>query len=327
MPFKLPFTPEQASTFAGDVDRLTFYLVAMGTFFTVLIAVMVLGFAVRYRRRSPDQVGERFDGSTLLEVTWTVIPLLIVLFTFAWGAKVYFKMYRPPADAAEYFVIGKQWMWKIQHPTGQREINELHVPIGQPVKLTMTSEDVLHSFFVPAFRTKLDVVPGRYTTMWFTPTKLGRYHIFCAEFCGAEHSRMTGWVTVMDPGAYQDWLAAVAVPSLPAPPGESGEQIFTRLACGSCHREQGSVIGPTLHGIFGTEVELTSGETVTIDESYIRESILDPAAKIVAGYQPVMPSFKGQVSEDEIRQLISYIESLPGAGHVATTGESEGVVR
>ena len=203
MNFKIPFVPEQASTLARDVDHLTFFLVGMSTFFTVLIAAMILVFAVRYRRRAADQVGSSFDESWLLEVTWTVIPLMIVLFTFAWGARIYFRLYRPPADAVQYYVTGKQWMWKTQHPTGQREINELHVPVGQSTKLLMTSEDVIHSFYIPAFRTKADVVPGRYTSLWFNPTKPGRYHLFCAEYCGAEHSRMIGTIVVQEPDDYQ----------------------------------------------------------------------------------------------------------------------------
>ena len=307
MPFKIPFVPEQASTLAGDVDALTFFLVAMSTFFTVLIALMVVVFSIRYRRRSPNQVGSSFDNSTLLEMTWTIIPLLIVLGTFYWGAKIYFKIYRPPADAVEYYVTGKQWMWKTQHPTGQREINELHVPLGRPVKLLMTSEDVIHSFFVPAFRIKTDVIPGRYTTMWFTPTKTGRFHLFCAEYCGAEHSRMIGWITVMEPEEYQAWLAGGPPPASPV---EAGTQLFTQLGCATCHKDAPGALGPSLAGIFGHEVQLASGESVVVDEAYIRESILNPAAKVVAGFQPVMPSFQGQVSEEGVLQLIAYIKSL-----------------
>jgi cytochrome c oxidase subunit 2 len=327
MPFKIPFVPEQASSFAQDVDHLTFALVAMSTFFTVLISIMVVVFAVRYRRRSPEAVGSGFNNSMLLEVTWTVIPLLIVLVTFGWGAKIYFKLYRPPADAAEYFVTGKQWMWKTQHPTGQREINELHVPLGQPVKLTMTSEDVIHSFFIPAFRTKADVVPGRYTTMWFTPTKTGRFHLFCAEYCGAEHSRMIGWVTVMEPDEYQAWLGGVPVPA--APPAEAGAELFARLTCSTCHKEAASGLGPSLHGVYGSDVRLASGETAVADDAYLRESILSPATRVVAGFQPVMPSFQGQISEEELMQLISYIKSLPAGRAVAAgpTPAAEGVVR
>lgn len=325
MLFGIPIAPEAASSFARDVDALTFYLVAMGTFFTLIIAAMVLYFSVKYRRRSADEVGSGFDNSLLLEVAWTAAPLIIVLFTFVWGTKVFFRLNRPPAGAVEYYVTGKQWMWKTQHPTGQREINELHLPIGQAVKLLMTSEDVLHSFFVPAFRTKMDVIPGRYTTLWFTPTKTGRFHLFCTEYCGAEHSRMIGWVTVMELEEYQAWLQGGAAPASPA---AAGEQLFAQLACNTCHKEAPDARGPALHGVFGTQVSLASGATVTADEDYLRESILDPAAKVVVGYQPIMPSFQGQVSEEGLMQLISYIKGLSGERTASAGAEpAEGVAR
>jgi len=327
MPSKLPFFPDQASSFARDVDALTLWLIGMSAFFTVLIAAMVVIFAIRYRRRSESQVGEAFHESALLEITWTVIPLIIVLFTFAWGAKVYFRLYRPPAEAAEYHITGKQWMWKTQHPTGQREINELHLPVGEPVKLTMTSEDVIHSFFVPAFRAKSDVVPGRYTTMWFTPTKPGRYHLFCTEYCGAEHSRMIGWVTVMEADEYQEWLASVPVPQTPA---EQGAAVYARLACAECHADGRGGKAPDLHGIFGTERRLASGESVTADETYLRESILDPGARVAAGFERTMPSFRGQVDEEEMIALIRYLKSMPETRAAEVEGVaagSEGVVR
>ena len=323
MNFTFSLVPEQASTMAREVDQLTFFLVAMSAFFTVLIAVMVLYFAIRYRRREPDEVGSNFNHSTVLEVVWTTIPLLIVLFTFGWGAKVYFKLYRPPADAVQYYVTGKQWMWKTQHPTGQREINELHVPLGQPTKLLMTSEDVIHSFFVPAFRTKADVVPGRYTQIWFTPTKTGRFHLFCAEYCGAEHSRMGGWITVMEAEEYQKWLASVPVQKSPA---TAGGELFARLACDSCHREGGGRAGPSLQGLFGSEVELADGRRVRADEHYLRESILTPGAKVRAGYQAVMPSFQGQVSEENVLALIDYMKSLK-PGHTASVATGAGVAQ
>ncbi len=323
MNFKIPFVPEQASTLARDVDHLTFFLVGMSTFFTVLIAAMILVFAVRYRRRTADQVGSSFDESSLLEVTWTVIPLLIVLFTFAWGARIYFRLYRPPADAVQYYVTGKQWMWKTQHPTGQREINELHVPVGQSTKLLMTSEDVIHSFYIPAFRTKADVVPGRYTSLWFNATKPGRYHLFCAEYCGAEHSRMIGTIVVQEPDDYQKWLASVPVPQAPA---VQGQQLFAQLQCATCHRDAPDAAGPALAGLFGSEVRLADGRRVPADEHYVRESILSPGTKVVAGYQPVMPSFQGQLSEEGVLALIDYIKSLP-AVRTASTQLSEGAAR
>ncbi|MBP1643369.1 MAG: cytochrome c oxidase, subunit [Acidobacteria bacterium] len=323
MPFKIPFMPEQASSMAGEVDALTLYLVAMASFFTVLVAAMVIYFAIRYRRRSPDEVGGSFDNSALLEITWTVIPVLIVLFTFVWGARVAFRLYRPPADAVQYYVTGKQWMWKTQHPTGQREINELHVPLGQPVKLLMTSEDVIHSFFVPAFRVKADVLPGRYTSLWFTPTKTGRFHLFCAEYCGAEHSRMIGWVTVMEPEEYQAWLASVPTQGSPT---AAGERLFAQLACHTCHQDAAGAKGPALGGLYGRPVALADGRTVLADESYLRESILNPAAKVVAGYEAVMPSFQGQVSEEGILELINYVKSLPAGGSASVAAASEGAL-
>ena len=241
MNFKLPFFPEQASAAASEVDNLTLFLVGMGTFFTVLIAAMIVFFAIRYRRSSDNQVGNNFENSALLEITWTLIPLLIALFSFGWGVKVFFRLYRPPANAIEYQVTGKQWMWKIQHPTGQREINELHVPIGQPTRLVMTSEDVIHSFFVPAFRVKADVVPGRQSSVWFTPTKAGRYHLFCTEFCGTEHSGMIGWVTVQTQEEYQAWLAAAPAPKAPS---ADGERLFAQYACNTCHKPDGGGARP-----------------------------------------------------------------------------------
>lgn len=303
---KIHLLPEQASSLAGQVDSLYLWLVGISVFFSLLIAALILVFAVRYRRRAPREVGSRFDSSLLLEVTWSVIPLLIVLGTFFWGAKLYFGMFRPPADAVEYFVTGKQWMWKIQHPTGQREINQLHVPIGVPIKLTMTSEDVIHSFFVPAFRVKADVLPGRYTTLWFKATEKGTYHLFCTEYCGAEHSKMIGQVVVMDREEYQAWLAGGATGVSMA---AAGEQLFTQLACSTCHKADATGRGPVLVGVFGSQVRLANGSTLIADENYLRESILNPMARVVYGYQPVMPTYQGQLSEEGLLQLISYLKT------------------
>lgn len=328
---KIHLLPEQASSLAGQVDSLYLWLVGISVFFSLLIAALILVFAVRYRRRAPREVGSRFDSSLLLEVTWSVIPLLIVLGTFFWGAKLYFGMFRPPADAVEYFVTGKQWMWKIQHPTGQREINQLHVPIGVPIKLTMTSEDVIHSFFVPAFRVKADVLPGRYTTLWFKATEKGTYHLFCAEYCGAEHSKMIGQVIVMDREEYQAWLAGGATGVSMA---AAGEQLFTQLACSTCHKADATGRGPVLVGVFGSQVRLASGRTLVADENYLRESILNPMAKVVYGYQPVMPTYQGQLSEEGLLQLISYLKTQkvppsapepPAAG--APTAAGKGAAR
>jgi cytochrome c oxidase subunit II len=315
----LPFFPQQASAQAAQVDAVYFFMVAVTAFFSVLIAVLVIVFAVKFRRRNDDEIGVAIHGSLALELLWTFIPLGIAMVMFAWGAKVFFDLYRPPVGAMEVFIVGKQWMWKAQHADGQREINELHVPVGRPVKLIMGSEDVIHSYYIPAFRVKADVIPGRYNTMWFTATKPGRYHLFCAEYCGTKHSGMIGWVTAMDPGDYQAWLAGG--PAV-ASPVAAGEKLFTDLGCSSCHMPAASgQRGPTLAGIYGKSVELQGGGTVTVDDSYVRESIVNPQAKIVAGFQPIMPTFQGLVSEEQLLQLIAYVRSLgQQAGAPATPG-------
>jgi cytochrome c oxidase subunit 2 len=307
-----PLFPQQASTTATRVDDLYFFLLAVSGFFSVLIATLVVYFAVRYRRRSEDERPPAILGSWTLELVWTLIPLAIVMVIFFWSADVYFETTRIPPNPMEIYVVGKRWMWKTQHMTGQREINELHVPVGVPVKLTLTSEDVIHSFFIPAFRIKKDAVPGRYTTQWFQATKTGRYHLFCAEYCGTRHSGMIGWVQVMEPAAFQAWLAGAAgAGSLAA----VGERRFQELGCVTCHRGDATGRGPKLDGLFGKPVQLANGETVTADEGYLRESIVNPAGKVVAGYQPIMPTYQGLVSEEGLMQLVAYIQSLtPPAG-------------
>ena len=250
-----------------------------------------------------------------LEILWSVIPFGLTMVMFTWGASIYFNESRPPDNALDIYVVGKQWMWKLEHLEGQREINELHIPVGRAVRLTMTSEDAIHSFFVPAFRTKQDVVPGRYTTTWFKPTKAGKYHLFCAEYCGTNHSRMSGWVYVMEPRDYEAWLSGGASGGSLA---ENGQKLFDELACGNCHKPDGSGRCPSLTGLFGKTVQLAGGGTVKADEGYIRESILQPQAKIVAGYGPIMPTFQGLVTEEGVMQLIEYIKSLgppPAATH------------
>lgn len=311
VPQGLRLIPEQASTVAGQVDALFLFLVAFSVFFSGLIFLLVLVFAIKYRRRSEAERPKAIHGSLLLEALWTVVPLGIALVIFVWGAYLYFVISRPPAAAMEVYVVGKQWMWKLQHPTGQREINELHVPIHRPVKLTMTSEDVIHSFYVPAFRVKADVVPGKYTSVWFEATKTGEYHLFCAEYCGTSHAVMGGRIVVMEPVEYERWLAGgVGEESLPA----AGEKLFGRLGCNTCHRSDGSGRGPSLVGKFGRTEKLTSGEAIAVDESYLRESILNPQAKITAGYPPIMPTFKGLVTEDQLVQVLAYIKSLKTDG-------------
>jgi cytochrome c oxidase subunit II len=313
----LPLLPEQASTFAPDVDHLMYFLVAVGVFFTVLIFASIFYFAIRYRRRSEHELPQNPHGGMLLEIMWTVIPFGLTMVMFTWGAKVFFTESRPPDDALPLYAVGKQWMWKIEHMEGRREINELHIPLGRAVKLTMTSEDVIHSFYVPAFRVKSDVVPGKYSTIWFKPTKAGKYHLFCAEYCGTRHSGMIGWVYAMEPQDYQTWLSGGSPGGSLA---ESGQKLFTELACSNCHKADGNGRCPSLVGLYGKTVSLAGGGKVTADEAYIRESILRPTAKVVAGYQPMMPTFQGLVTEEGVVQLVEYIKSMgsvsvvPGGG-------------
>src|SRR5580692_5307806 len=316
-----PLFPESASTMASRVDALYFFLLAVSAFFSILIAGLIVFYAVKYRRRSPDAVGVSVSGGLALELTWTIVPFIITMVIFVWGASVFFAMSHPPTETLNVYVVGKQWMWKFQHLDGQREINELHVPVGRSVKLIMTSEDVIHDVFVPAFRVKADVLPGRYTSIWFEATKPGRYHLFCAEYCGTRHSGMIGEVIVMEPSDFQAWLSGGrAEGSLAA----AGEKLFADLACNTCHQPGATGRGPVLDGLFGSTVTLQTGETTVADEAYIRESILNPAAKIVSGYQPIMPTFQGLVTEEGVLQLVEYIKSLspkpgvqPAAGAAA----------
>ena len=310
-----PLFPEQASTMAGRVDGLYFFLLAISIFFSLLIAGLIVFYAIRYRRRDPLSVGEVLHGMMALEIGWTVIPFIISMVIFVWGASVFFAISRPPDETLNIYVVGKQWMWKFQHLDGQREINELHVPVGRPVKLIMTSEDVIHDVFVPAFRVKADVIPGRYTNLWFQPTKPGRYHLFCAEYCGTRHSGMTGEVIVMAPSEFQAWLSGGAPEGSLA---SAGAKLFQDLACNTCHRPDAQGRGPVLEGLFGKTVQLQSGETVTVDEAYVRESIVNPAAKVAGGFQPIMPTFQGLVTEEQLLELIEYVKSLKALPQVQT---------
>jgi cytochrome c oxidase subunit 2 len=302
-----PLFPVSASTMAGRVDALYFFLVAVAAFFSALIAGLIVFYAIRYRRRTPNGVGVPLHGAMFLEVGWIVIPALITVVIFVWGASVFFAMSRPPAETLNIYVVGKQWMWKFQHLDGQREIDELHVPVGRPVKLIMTSEDVIHDVFVPAFRVKADVLPGRYTYLWFQATKPGRYRLFCAEYCGTRHSGMTGDVVVMEATEYETWLSGGPTEGSLA---SAGSKLFTDLACNTCHRPDARGRGPVLNGLFGKQITTQSGETVTVDEAYVRESILHPSARVAAGYQPIMPTFQGVVSEEQLLELIEHVKSL-----------------
>jgi len=303
--------PDSASNFAGTVDGLYLYMVLISAFFSLLVAFLIIFFAVKYRKRPgapvPPPINDHSIGAMILEIAWSVIPLGLSLVMFAWGASIMFTESRPPKDALNIYVTGKRWMWKIQHLEGAREINELHVPVNRDVRLTMTSEDVIHDFYVPAFRTKADVLPGRYTTEWFRPTKIGDYHIFCAEYCGTKHSGMIGWVHVMSQEDYNKWLSAGSGEGSMA---EEGESLFRQLGCGECHVRDGHGRAPSLRGAYGMIVDLADGSHVRFDEAYIRESILYPQAKIVAGYDRIMPTFHGLISDEGMLKLIEYIKSM-----------------
>jgi cytochrome c oxidase subunit 2 len=313
--------PDQASTFAWHVDALYFYLILVSVVFSIPIVAAIVFFGLRYREKEKYATPEEMHGSIMLETTWSIIPFIVSMTIFLGGAIVYYNQFRMPDDGMDVYVVGKQWMWKIQHATGQREINELHVPVGRRVKLTMTTEDVLHDFFVPAFRTKMDVVPGRYTYLWFEATKPGKYHLFCAEYCGLNHSGMGGYIYVMEQRDFDNWLSGNVSGQTPV---EQGKDLFeNKLGCASCHAGGPQQRGAKLEGIYGHEVKLVGGQTVLADDAYIRESILNPSAQIVEGFQPIMPTFKGQVTEEQLVSLVAYIKSLSGIT-AATTGGGTG---
>ncbi len=304
---KFPLFPPQASTTARQVDMLYFALITVCGLVLLGLLVVMIFFLFRYRREKPARRRTQKISSTPLELVWTVIPLILFMGMFAWGAAVYHDIQRAPAGTLEINVVGKQWMWKVQHPTGQREINELHVPLGEVVKITLASQDVIHSFYLPAFRIKQDVVPGRFTTEWFKATKLGTYHLFCAEYCGKDHSRMRGRVVVMTPDEYEVWLTRGS----PAPPlAEAGERLFRALGCSGCHVGNSIVRAPPLEALYGRPVPLQNGTVAIADEAYIRDSILLPQRDVAGGYEPLMPSYQGQISEEQLFELIAYIKSM-----------------
>jgi cytochrome c oxidase subunit II len=311
----LSLFPPQASSIAADVDALYVFIISTAA------ALVLVYFAIRYRRRRPDEVPVPIHGSLILELVWTLIPLAVVIVMFVWSVKLYFRMITAPDNAMEVYVTGRQWMWKVQHGGGQREIlgtlpsaeadvpdlgSEMHVPVGVPVKLILTSEDVIHSFYVPAFRVKQDAVPGRYTTLWFEATKPGRYRMFCAEYCGMNHAKMRGWIVAQEPTEFQHWLSSAADRSLAL----RGRQRFLQFQCISCHSADADARGPVLEGIYRQKRTMQDGSTVIADDAYLRESILNPRAKIAAGFLPIMPTFQGQISEDELTELIAYLKSL-----------------
>jgi cytochrome c oxidase subunit 2 len=306
----LPLHPPTASSIAENVDLLYYFLTALTLFFTVLIFGTIFVFMIKFRRRSPDEVPPDTKTHLALELTWTIIPTLITIVIFVWASLLYVRNSRPPASSTEIFVVGKQWMWHIQHVEGVREIDEMHIPVGVPIKLTMTSEDVIHDFYIPAFRVKKDVDPGRYSSLWFQATETGTYHLFCAQYCGTDHSEMIGWVYVMSPTDYTAWLAGGAKNETMA---EQGGRLFSQLGCASCHAGDSGGRGPSLAGIYGTSEKFKDGSSRAVDEALIRQAIVNPTSIALPNYAPIMPTFKGQVNEEQILQLIAYVKSLePG---------------
>ncbi len=298
--------PAEASTIAPYTDALYFFLLLITVVGILLVGALVFGFSIRYRREK-NPVATQVEGSTLLEATWTIIPLAIFLVVFVWGALLYFRIYTPPTNSMNIYVVGKQWMWKAEHPGGQHEINALHVPIGRPVQLTMISQDVFHSFSIPDFRVKREVIPGRYSTVWFQATTPGVYHIFCTQYCGTLHAGMIGQVTALSPEDYDRWTqTSTSGMSL----AQNGERLYASMGCNACHSGAAAARGPNLAGVYGSKLQLANGSAVTVNEAYLRDSILNPSQHVTAGYAPIMPTYQGQISEDGLIDLVEYIKTL-----------------
>lgn len=298
--------PPQASAIAPYTDALYFFLILITLAGGVIVTLLVVGFSILYRK-DKNPVATQIEGSTLLEATWTIIPLALFMVCFVWGALLYFRIYNPPTNAMNIYVVGKQWMWKVEHPGGQHEINALHVPIGKPVQLTMISQDVFHSFSIPAFRVKREVIPGRYSTVWFEATKVGTYHLFCTQYCGTSHSAMIGDIVVMTQADYKAWLAtSVSGASL----AQNGERLFASLSCNACHSGDAAARGPNLANLYGSRIQLANGSLTTADDAFLRESILNPSMHAVAGYAPIMPTYQGQISEEGLIGVVEYIKNL-----------------
>jgi len=298
--------PREASTIAPYADALYFFLLLITVVGLVLVGALVFGFSIRYRKER-SAVATQVEGSTLLEATWTIIPLALFLICFVWGALLYFRIYDPPTNAMNIYVVGKQWMWKAEHPGGQHEINSLHVPMGVPVQLTMISQDVFHIFSIPDFRVKREVIPGRYTTVWFEATTPGTYHIFCTQYCGTKHSGMIGEVTVLTPDEYKRWTeGSTSGMSL----AQNGERLFASMGCNACHTGNAAARGPNLAGVYGSKLRLTNGSEVLVNEAYLRDAILNPSQHVTAGYAPIMPTYQGQISEEGLIDLVEYLKSL-----------------
>ena len=307
--------PAEASTISPWVDGLYFFLLVMTVVGLLLVGTLLTVFSLRYRKEK-NPVATQVEGSTLLEATWTIIPLAIFLMTFVWGALLYFRIYDPPVNAMNVYVVGKQWMWKVEHPGGQHEINELHVPTGRPVQLTMISQDVFHSFSIPDFRVKREVIPGRYTTVWFQATTPGTYHLFCTQYCGTQHSGMIGEVTVLTPEDYQKWLQqSTSGMSL----AQNGERLFASMGCNACHNGTATARGPNLAGVYGSKLTTTNGSQVLVNEAYLRDAILNPSQHVTAGFAPIMPTYQGQISEDGLIDLVEFIKNMQSNYRVQQT--------
>ncbi len=307
--------PAEASTISPYMDALYFFLLGMTLTGLLLVGALVFGFALKYRREK-NPVATQVEGSTILEATWTIIPLGIFLLTFVWGALLYFRIYDPPTNAMNIYVVGKQWMWKAEHPGGQHEINALHVPMGQPVQLTMISQDVFHSFSIPDFRVKREVIPGRYSTVWFQATAAGTYHIFCTQYCGTLHSGMIGEVTVLTPDDYAKWLQqSTSGMSL----AQNGERLFASMGCNACHSGNAAARGPNLAGVYGSRLTLANGNQVLVNDAYLRDAILNPSQHVTAGFAPIMPTYQGQLSEDGLIDLVEYIKNMQSNYRVQQT--------
>jgi len=313
----LPFFPDRASTMAGQVDNLYFAWLILSGLVALAVAVLIVWFAIRYRQgtavdRTVGEGPEHEKKMQRIEIVWTVVPLALFMAMFVWCTEVYYRNVTVPKNAMPIYVVAKQWMWHAEHPAGEREINELHVPVDRPVELLMTSQDVIHSLSIPGFRIKQDVLPGRYTTLWFTANRPGEYHLFCTQFCGTSHSHMVGRVIVMEQVAFESWLSAHSnVPTMAA----RGAQRYHQLGCDGCHGAQAAVQAPKLEGLFGRQVPLRDGRTVLVDERYIRDAVLLPSQNVPAGYEANMPSYRGQIGEEELLEIVEYVKSLGNATH------------
>jgi len=298
--------PAEASTIAPEMDALYFFLLLITVVGMTLVLILLVTFSLRYRReRNP--VATQIEGSTLLEATWTIIPLALFLICFVWGAYLYFRIYNPPANSMNIYIVGKQWMWKAEHPGGQHEINSLHVPTGRPIQLTMISQDVFHSYSIPEFRVKREVIPGRYTTVWFNATDPGTYHLFCTQYCGTQHSGMIGDVVAMTPADYEKWAQqSTSGMSL----AQNGERLFASMGCNACHNGNAAARGPNLAGVYGSKLTLVNGGEVLVNDAYLRDAILNPSQHVTAGFAPIMPTYQGQISEDGLIDIVEYIKTL-----------------